>query len=110
MQQALNYAEMLDIPFVYSSNGDAFLEHDRTVTSGIIEREIPLDKFPTPQELWQRYCKWQNIDDQLQPIVTQSYYDDGSGKSPRYYQQIAINKTVEAIAQGENRILLVMAL
>jgi type I restriction enzyme R subunit len=105
MQQALNYAAMLDIPFVYSSNGDAFLEHDRTVTSGIIEREIPLDKFPTPQELWQRYCKWQNIDDQLQPIVTQSYYDDGSGKSPRYYQQIAINKTVEAIAQGENRIL-----
>nr|WP_242042885.1 DEAD/DEAH box helicase family protein [Aphanizomenon flos-aquae] len=109
MQQALNYAEMLDIPFVYSSNGDAFLEHDRTVTSGIIEREIPLDKFPTPQELWQRYCKWRNIDDQLQPIVTQSYYDDGSGKSPRYYQQIAINKTVEAIAKGENRILLVMA-
>jgi type I restriction enzyme R subunit len=108
MQQALNYAEILDIPFVYSSNGDAFLEHDRTVTSGII-REIPLDKFPTPQELWQRYCKWRNIDDQLQPIVTQSYYDDGSGKSPRYYQQIAINKTVEAIAQGENRILLVMA-
>ena len=109
MQQALNYAEMLDIPFVYSSNGDAFLEHDRTVTSGIIEREIPLDKFPTPQELWQRYCKWRNIDDQLQPIVTQSYYDDGSGKSPRYYQQIAINKTVEAITKGENRILLVMA-
>ena len=108
MQQALNYAEILDIPFVYSSNGDAFLEHDRTVTSGII-REIPLDKFPTPQELWQRYCKWRNIDDQLQPIVTQSYYDDGSGKSPRYYQQIAINKTVEAIAKGENRILLVMA-
>ena len=109
MQQALNYAEMLDIPFVYSSNGDAFLEHDRTVTSGIMAREIPLDSFPTPAELWQRYCKWRNIDDELQPIVTQSYYDDGSGKSPRYYQEIAINKTVEAIAKGENRVLLVMA-
>ncbi|WP_071188710.1 DEAD/DEAH box helicase family protein [Trichormus sp. NMC-1] len=109
MQQALKYAEMLDIPFVYSSNGDAFLEHDNTVTSGMITREIPLDKFPTPAELWQRYCKWRNIDDELQPIVTQSYYDDGSGKSPRYYQQIAINRTVEAIAKGENRILLVMA-
>ncbi|WP_413171511.1 EcoAI/FtnUII family type I restriction enzme subunit R [Anabaena azotica] len=109
MQQALKYAEMLNIPFVYSSNGDAFLEHDRTVTSGRITREIPLDKFPTPAELWQRYCQWQNIDHELEPIVTQSYYDDGSGKSPRYYQQIAINRTVEAIAKGENRILLVMA-
>ncbi|MBS3030195.1 MAG: DEAD/DEAH box helicase family protein [Dolichospermum sp. DET50] len=109
MQQALNYAEILDIPFVYSCNGDAFLEHDRTVTSGIMAREIPLDSFPTPAELWQRYCQWKNIDDQLQPIVTQSYYDDGSGKFPRYYQEIAINKTVEAIAKGENRILLVMA-
>lgn len=109
MQQALNYAEILDIPFVYSSNGDAFLEHDRTVTSGIIEREIPLDSFPTPAELWQRYCQWKNIDNVQQTIVTQSYYDDSSGKSPRYYQQIAINKTVEAIVKGENRILLVMA-
>lgn len=109
MQQALNYAEILDIPFVYSSNGDAFLEHDRTVTSGTLEKEIPLDAFPTPEDLWQRYCQWKNIDNELQPIVTQIYYDDGSGKSPRYYQQIAINRTIEAIAKGETRILLVMA-
>jgi type I restriction enzyme R subunit len=109
MQQALRYAEMLDIPFAYSSNGDAFLEHDRTYTEGQIERELPLDKFPSPGELWQRYCVWKGIGEVENPIVTQDYYSDGSGKQPRYYQLIAINKTIEAIAKGENRILLVMA-
>jgi type I restriction enzyme R subunit len=109
MQQALSYAEILDVPFAYSSNGDAFLEHDSTVTSGQVEREIPLDAFPTPQELWQRYCRWKGIDSHSQPIVTQDYHDDGSGKTPRYYQLIAINRTIEAIAKKENRILLVMA-
>ena len=74
MQQALGYAEMLDVPFVYSSNGDAFLEHDRTVTSGQLEREIPLNAFPSPQVLWQRYCARIGIDDASQPIVTQEYY------------------------------------
>ncbi|MBD2491982.1 EcoAI/FtnUII family type I restriction enzme subunit R [Aulosira sp. FACHB-615] len=109
MQQALAYAEMLDVPFAYSSNGDAFLEHDFTVSTGQIEQEIPLNAFPSPKQLWQRYCDWKGIDNSQQPIVTHDYYDDGSGKVPRYYQVTAINHTIEAIAKGENRILLVMA-
>lgn len=109
MQQALEYAEVLDVPFAYSSNGDAFLEHDRTVTSGTVTREIPLEQFPTPKELWARYsaAKGWTADEQL--VTSQEYYDDGSQKSPRYYQLIAINRTVDAIARGLNRILLVMA-
>jgi type I restriction enzyme, R subunit len=109
MPQALEYAEILDVPFAYSSNGDAFLEHDRTVTSGTVTREIPLDQFPSPQELWQRYCAAKGWSDTQQQVNIQDYYDDGSKKAPRYYQHIAINRTVEAIAQGENRVLLVMA-
>ena len=109
MQQALEYAEILDVPFAYSSNGDAFLEHDRTVTSGPVTREIPLDQFPTPEELWARYCKTKGYTAKQEAVATQDYYDDGSGKLPRYYQHIAINRTVDAIARGENRILLVMA-
>ncbi len=109
MQQALEYAEILDVPFAYSSNGDAFLEHDRTVTSGIVTREIPLDEFPTPEELWNRYRKSKNYTSGQETIATQDYYDDGSQKTPRYYQLIAINRTVDAIARGENRILLIMA-
>lgn len=109
MPQALEYAEILDVPFAYSSNGDAFLEHDRTVTSGIVTREIPLEQFPSPQELWQRYCAAKGWSDSQKQVNTQDYYDDGSGKKPRYYQHIAINRTVEAIARGENRVLLVMA-
>lgn len=109
IQQALEYASILDLQFVYSSNGDAFIEHDRTITSGQIEREIPLNAFPSPQQLWQRYCTYKGIDSTIEAIVTQNYYDDGTGKTPRYYQQIAINRTIEAIAKGQNRILLVMA-
>ena len=109
MPQALDCAEMLDIPFVYSSNGDAFLEHDRTVTTGAVTREIPLDQFPTPAELWARYCKAKGLVADEQAVAVQDYFDDGSGKTPRYYQRIAINRTVEAIARGVNRILLVMA-
>jgi type I restriction enzyme R subunit len=109
MQQALDQAEILDIPFAYSSNGDAFLEHDRTVTSGNVTREIPLDQFPTPEELWTRYCKAKGYTANQQSIATQDYFDNGSQKSPRYYQLIAINRTVDAIARGLNRILLVMA-
>ena len=109
MQQALEYAEILDVPFAYSSNGDAFLEHDRTVTNGTVTREIPLDQFPTPEDLWARYCAAKGWTEGQQKVTTQDYYDDGSRKSPRYYQLIAINRTVEAIARGENRILLVMA-
>ncbi|MFQ5641000.1 MAG: EcoAI/FtnUII family type I restriction enzme subunit R [bacterium] len=109
MQQALSYAEMLEIPFVFSSNGDAFLEHDRTVKQGTVEIELPLAAFPTPEALWRRYCSWKGIELENQSIVTQDYHTDGSGKSPRYYQQIAINRTTEAIAKGQKRILLVMA-
>lgn len=109
IQQALNYAETLDIPFAYSSNGDGFLEHDGTGGSSKIEREIALDKFPSPEELWERYSKWKNISKDTEPIIQQDYYYDPKGKTPRYYQQIAVNRTIEAIAKGQNRILLVMA-
>ncbi len=109
MQQALEYAEILDLPFAYSSNGGAFLEHDRTGADGSVEREIPLDQFPSPDDLWARYSKTKRYTTAQQALATQDYYDDTSGKTPRYYQLIAINRTIEAIARGENRILLVMA-
>jgi len=111
IQQALDYAEILDIPFVFSSNGDAFLFHDRTVTSGDIETELALDTFPSPAALWEKYRSFKDIQGTAEPVVSQDYFADGSGRSPRYYQQIAINRTVEAIAKGEggNRHLLVMA-
>ena len=109
MQQALEYAEILDVPFAYSSNGDAFLEHDRTASGSTVTREIPLEHFPTPDELWNRYCTAKGLSDMQKTVVTQDYYDDGSQKSPRYYQRIAINRTVDAIASGNDRILLVMA-
>jgi len=109
MQQALEYAEILDVPFAYSSNGDAFLEHDRTGKSGVVEREIPLDMFPAPAELWARYCAAKGYSVEQESITTQDYFDDGSGRMPRYYQLVAVNRTVDAIARGENRILLVMA-
>ncbi len=110
IQQGLNYAEILDIPSVYSSNGDGFYEHDRTCSSGNIERELSLDAFPSPEELWQRYKKFKGITTgEQERVATQDYFYDGSGRSPRYYQEIAINRTVEAIAKGQNRILLTMA-
>jgi type I restriction enzyme R subunit len=109
MQQALAYAEILDVPFAYSSNGDAFLEHDRTATSGPVTREISLDQFPGPEELWSRYCAAKGFTATQASIATQDYYYDGSQKAPRYYQLVAINRTVDAIACGENRLLLVMA-
>ena len=109
MQQALSYAEMLDVPFVYSSNGDAFLEHDCTGAGELVERELPLDAFPSPEELWGRYRAWKNLDDTMMQFLTQDNYSDISGKAPRYYQQVAINRTIEAIAKGQDRILLVMA-
>ncbi|MFW6218221.1 MAG: EcoAI/FtnUII family type I restriction enzme subunit R, partial [Verrucomicrobiota bacterium] len=109
MQQALDYAETLDLPFAYSSNGDAFLEHDRTPGADPVEREIPLDQFPGPEELWRRYSASKGFTPRQQTIATADYYDDGSGKKPRYYQLNAINRTVEAIARGADRLLLVMA-
>jgi type I restriction enzyme R subunit len=109
MAQALEYAEILDVPFAYSSNGDAFLEHDRTGTGETVERELPLHQFPSPDELWARYQAAKGYTPAQAAVTSQAYYDDASGKAPRYYQLIAINRTVEAIARGENRILLVMA-
>lgn len=110
MQQAIAYAEALDVPFVYSSNGDAFIERDRTRTGGELEREISLDAFPSPEELWRRYTIWKGIElPEQQQVVTQDYYRDVSGKRPRYFQEVAINRTVEAVARGQNRVLLVMA-
>lgn len=110
IQQALDYANILDIPSVFSSNGDGFYQHDRTCTDGNIEKELTLDEFPTPAELWERYKKYKGIATQEQErISSQDYFFDGSNRSPRYYQQIAINRTVEAIAKGQQRILLTMA-
>lgn len=109
MQQALGYAEALDVPFVFSSNGDGFLFHDRSRTGSQLETELRLDQFPGPHELWQRYCQWKGLDDQAQHKVAAPYYDDGSGRMPRYYQMNAINRTVEAVARGQDRVLLVMA-
>ena len=111
MQQALGYAKPLDVPFVFSSNGDGFLFHDKTVKSGPIETEIPLNAFPSPEQLWEKYKAFKGISDEAAPVVAQDYFSDGSNRSPRYYQQIAINRTVEAIArnEGNNRHLLVMA-
>ncbi len=110
IQQGLDYATILDIPSVFSSNGDAFHEHDRTISSGNIEREIPLNEFPSPVELWQRYKQYKGIESsEVERISSQDYFFDGTDRSPRYYQQIAINRTVEAIAKGRPRILLTMA-
>ena len=111
IQQALGYAKPLDVPFVFSSNGDGFLFHDKTVGSGSIETELSLDAFPSPEQLWQKYKAFKQIPDDLEPVVAQDYFSDGSNRSPRYYQQTAINLTVEAVAknEGDNRHLLVMA-
>jgi type I restriction enzyme, R subunit len=109
MQQGLGYAEMLQVPFVFSSNGDGFLFHNKITTDGIIERALSLSEFPSPDQLWQWWAKHQGFTEQQESLVIQDYYSDGSHKTPRYYQLLAINKTVEAIAKGQNRLLLVMA-
>lgn len=112
MQQALDYATLLDVPFAFSTNGDGFIFHDKTALSksgAPIESEISLDEFPSPETLWEKYRQWKGYTPEQLPVITQDYYSDGSDKMPRYYQLQAINKTVEAIARGQNRILLVMA-
>lgn len=106
MQQAKEYAEILDIPFAYSSNGKSFLEYDFLTGK---EREIDLDKFPSPEELWHRYKTEKNISDNEERIINEPYYYADGVKKPRYYQEIAINRTVEEIAKGKDRLLLVMA-
>ncbi|RIV18152.1 restriction endonuclease [Fibrisoma montanum] len=110
LQQALEYAQILDIPCVFSSNGDGFIFHDRTATGEDIEQELTLENFPTPTQLWDRYKTYKVIESTEEDIIAQQeYYSDGSDRRPRYYQQIAVNRTVEAIAKDQNRVLLVMA-
>ena len=109
MQQALDYAETLNVPFAFSSNGDGFVFHDRTGASTPREADLPLDAFPSPADLWARYRAWKGLTPEAEEIVLQDYFEDGSGKTPRYYQANAVNAAIEAIAKGQNRILLVMA-
>lgn len=109
MQQGLGYAAMLEVPFVFSSNGDGFLFHNTIAIDGIIEREISLEEFPSPDLLWRWWSAHRGLTENQESLVTQDYYSDGSDKVPRYYQLLAINKTIEAIAKGQNRLLLVMA-
>lgn len=111
LQQALSYANTLDIPFIFSSNGDGFIFHDKTAIGGEIEREISLNEFPSPNELWEKYKKFKRISLEAEAVVEQDYFSDGSLRSPRYYQQIAVNRSVEAVVNqnGANRYLLVMA-
>lgn len=110
MQQGLDYATTLDIPFVFSSNGDGFVFHDRTGADSVTEITLALDAFPSPTDLWARYRAWKGLNPEAEQIVLQDYYDDGSGKrTPHYYQVNAVNAAIEAITKGRDRILLVMA-
>jgi type I restriction enzyme R subunit len=110
LQQALGYAEIMDIPSAYSSNGDAFASHNKAPIVGEdIETQFPLNAFPPPLMLWQRYKTYRGIKDTEEPLILQPYHQDVSGKEPRYYQADAINHTIEAVAAGQKRVLLVMA-
>ena len=110
LQQAITYAQMMDVPFVFSSNGDAFYEHDMLTGT---EREIALEDFPAPDELIERYKMYANdgkgLTDNELAVINQAYYSSQNTYEPRYYQRVAVNRTVDAIARGENRLLLVMA-
>lgn len=110
MQQALAYAEMLDAPFAISSNGNGFLLHDRTGITQPVERELQLNEFPALDDLWPLYQQWKGLAaPEAVKLIEQPFHTDGSGKEPRYYQRVAINRAVEAIAKGQQRVLLVMA-
>ena len=110
LQQAMTYAQMLDVPFAYSSNGDAFREHDFLTGA---ERDIAMEDFPTPDELYARFRKGANggagLTQEEEAIIRQPYYSSQSTYPPRYYQRVAVNRTLDAIARGQDRILLVMA-
>ncbi len=112
MQQAIDYSEglkyakQLDIPFVYSSNGDGFLEHDMSTGK---EKELKMEDFPSPDKLWERYKLSKGINEEQEEVIKQDYFYKLGAKAPRYYQRIAINRTIESIVKGQNRILLVMA-
>jgi type I restriction enzyme R subunit len=110
MQQALEYSEMLDIPFIFSSNGKGFLFHDKSGVDGWLEKELSMNEFPSPSELWERYKNYKGIvTEEVERIIQEEYHTDDSGREPRYYQSVAINRTIEAVAKGQQRILLVMA-
>lgn len=109
MQQALAYAKALEVPFVFSSNGDGFLFHDKSGTYTQVEQQLSLDAFPSPEELWQHYKQGQDLQAANEDLLTSSYFIEIGGKEPRYYQQLAVNRTIEAIARGQKRCLLVMA-
>ncbi len=109
MQQALQYAKMMDIPFVFSSNGDGFVFHNKYITEGNVETTLSNDEFPSPEKLWSMYLEKNNVNKEKEKVITQPYYSDNPNKQPRYYQMNAINKTVNAVLDGQKRILLVMA-
>ncbi len=106
MGQALNYAQLLDVPFSFSSNGDGFVFRDATLATGVLEQNLTLEEFPSPQELWRRYCAWKGWSDEESRVAG---FDYAPHKTPRYYQLNAVNRAVEAIAAGQKRVLLVMA-
>ena len=106
MAQAIQYADLLNVPFSFASNGDGFVFRDATLATGVLEQNLPMDQFPSPAELWERYCAWKGWTPEVRQVTEYGY---GPGKTPRYYQMAAINRTVEAIARGQNRVLLVMA-
>lgn len=110
MQQVLDYAKILDIPLVFTSNGDSFVQHDRSGISNQVETILNLNSFPSPEELWIKYKHYKGINTpEAEKVASYNYFIDQTSRAPRYYQQVAINRTVEAIANGQNRILLVMA-
>jgi len=109
MQQGLAYSNALDIPFVFSSNGDGFLFHDKTGNAEKIETTVSLDEFPSPDELWNRYKVWKKLEPANEELITSPSYQYKSEELPRYYQQLAVNRTIEAIARGQKRVLLAMA-
>jgi type I restriction enzyme R subunit len=109
MQQGLGYSKLLDVPFIFSSNGDGFLFHDKTGNAAKIETTLSLDEFPSPEELWARYKVWKNLDQASENLVTSPSYQYATDEPPRYYQQLAVNRSLEAITRGQRRILLAMA-
>ncbi len=105
IQQALEYAQILDIPSVFSSNGDGFFFHNRIATGNDLQTEISINEFPSPLGLWENYKLFKGITTREQErIISEDYFSDGSGRKPRYYQQTAINRTVEAVAKGQQRV------
>src|SRR5690606_7550182 len=105
MAQAIQYASLLEVPFSFTSNGAGFVFRDATLGDGVLERNLTLADFPSPAALWARYCAWKGWSSEVRQVAEWEY---APSKTPRYYQLNAINRTVEAIAEGRKRALLVM--